>query len=167
MFDYNNPYGMYGIGANYGAQLRFPNQMMNQSPMMQNVPQQAQNTPQTSISAAIVPTIENVENVQMAPGEIKIIMIQNNPNYMAIRVADRAGFVSTEYRETHIVDPKTLNSVPQYAPIESVEALKNEIQQLKNMIGGGLNESDAKHAVRSEQSGNEQPVRNGSKRRTD
>lgn len=68
MFDYNNPYGMYGIGANYGAQQRFPNQMMNQPPMMQNVPQQAQNTPQTSISAAIVPTIENVEKCSNGTG---------------------------------------------------------------------------------------------------
>lgn len=141
MYDFNpyNPYNSY-----IATQQRFGNQMMNQPPMMQSQPQQA------GIGVAQVPTIEHVEQVQMTPGEMKIVLIQNNPNYMAIRVADRAGFVST-----HIVDPKTLKTVQQYAPIESVAVLRDEIEQLKRMIGGVANEPNAKHAVREEQSGNE------------
>lgn len=149
MFDFN-PYSPYN--SYMAAQQRFGGQPMNQPSMMQNAPQQAQNI---GITVAQVPTIEHVEQVQMAPGERKLVLVQNNPNFLAIRVADQAGFVSTEYRVTQVVDPKTLKTVPQYASVESVEALKNEIQQLKNIIGGVLNESNAKPSVRTEQPGNE------------
>lgn len=57
---------------------------------------------------AIVPTINDVERVQMTPGERKVVLIQNSPNIHAIRAADAAGFVATEYRESKVIDPKSL-----------------------------------------------------------
>ena len=79
MFDYNNPYGMYGIGANYGAQQRFPNQMMNQPPMMQNVPQQAQNTPQSNFNWLHFKGVDELDKITLSAGETIWFMIENEP----------------------------------------------------------------------------------------
>lgn len=94
---------------------------------------------ETKITVAQVPTIEQVERVQMLPGEIKIVLVQNNPDFLAIRAADNAGFVTTQYRTSTIIDPKTMQSQAQYASVQSVAELKNEINEIKKALGGALN----------------------------
>ena len=124
---YANPYQM---GAQQYGQMGY-----NPYPQMQN--------PQVGAAASIVvaqvPTVEHVEQVQMAPGERKIVLVQNNPDFIAIRVADNAGFVKTEYRMSQIVDPKTLQGKPQYAPVQAVIELKNEVEEIKKALGGVVN----------------------------
>lgn len=113
--------------------------------MMQAPSQPMQYQQENRISVARVPTIDHVEQVQMAPGEMKIVLIQNNPDVLAIRVADTAGFVSTEYRTSQVFDPKA-GSQMQFASYQDVAKLKREVEEIKNAIGG-LN--DAKPTVKS------------------
>lgn len=120
---------MYGMNP-YNFQFMQQPQYMQQPQM---VPQEAQ------ITVAQVQTIDQVERVQMLPGERKIVLVQNDPNFLAIRVANNAGFVSTEYRTSQIIDPKTMQQQVQYAPVQAVVELKNEVDELKKMIGGKKN----------------------------
>lgn len=118
-------------------------QYMQQPQVMQ--PQEAQ------ITVAQVPTVDQVERVQMLPGERKIVLVQNDPNFLAIRVANNAGFVSTEYRTSQIIDPKNMQQQVQYAPVQAVIDLKNEVDKLKEMIGGSKRaKSNSGDAVRAE-----------------
>ena len=99
---------------------------------------------------AIVPTINDVEHVQMTPGERKVVLIQNSPNIHAIRAADAAGFVATEYRESKVIDPKSLapeQPQQQYASIQEVNDLKTEIAKLKSMLEGANAKPTAKSAA--------------------
>lgn len=98
---------------------------------------------------AIVPTINDVERVQMTPGERKVVLIQNSPNIHAIRAADAAGFVATEYRESKVIDPKSLapEQPQQYASIQEVNDLKTEIAKLKSMLEGVNAKSASKSAA--------------------
>lgn len=99
---------------------------------------------------AIVPTINDVERVQMTPGERKVVLIQNSPNIHAIRAADAAGFVATEYRESKVIDPKSLapeQPQQQYASIQEVNDLKTEIAKLKSMLEGVNAKSTSKSAA--------------------
>ena len=98
---------------------------------------------------AIVPTINDVERVQMTPGERKVVLIQNSPNIHAIRAADAAGFVATEYRESKTIDPKSLapEQPQQYASIQEVNDLKTEIAKLKSMLEGVNAKSTSKSAA--------------------
>lgn len=125
-------------------------QQMQQLQQMQQMQYMQQQRPQSNITVAQVPTIDHVEQVQMVPGERKIVLVQNNPDCFAIRVADNAGFVTTEYRMSQPFDPKSQAQQVQYAPMQAVMELKNEIEQLKGMIGGVGHEPDAVNAVRKQ-----------------
>lgn len=120
-------------------------------------PQQMQNTQTlqqgmkvSGITVVQVPTIDHVEQVQMFPGERKIVLVQNNPDFMAIRVADNAGFVNTEYRITQVFDPKSTQQQVQYAPMETVVQLKNELDEIKKALEGKDAKSTSRNAARSE-----------------
>ena len=120
-------------------------------------PQQMQNTQTlqqgmkvSGITVVQVPTIDHVEQVQMFPGERKIVLVQNNPDFMAIRVADNAGFVNTEYRITQVFDPKSTQQQIQYAPMETVVQLKNELDEIKKALEGKDAKSTSRNAARSE-----------------
>lgn len=133
-----NPYGYF-----------FPQNAQQQPFMPQNIMQHQPQEPR--ITVAQVPTIEHVEQVQMAPNDRKIVLIQNNPDVMAIRVADNAGFVSTEYRKSQIFDPKSETSQVQYAPYQAVAKLQKEVEELKKAIGGVKDAKPAsKPTIRSE-----------------
>lgn len=134
-----NPYNQYGYPPVQASQMQFYPQ--NQIPISQ----------EARITVAQVPTIEQIDRVQMMPGERKIILVQDNPDFLAIRVADGAGFVKTEYRTSKVIDPKTLKDQIQYAPVQSVIELKKEVDKIKEAIGGGLNaESNSKPVSGSE-----------------
>ena len=113
-------------------------QQQMQQQMQQNIPQIPMQYQQQDLrmTVAQVPTIEHVEQVQMAPNDRKIILVQNDPDVMAIRVADNAGFVSTEYRRSKVFSPKSDSQQIQYAPYQTVEKLREEIEELKKLVGG-------------------------------
>lgn len=150
---YYSPAAGYGAGYPYQApQMGAFSSAMMQPGMMQNAAQTATQTQfsplqETKITAALVPTVDQVERVQMLPGERKIILVQNDPNFLAIRVADNAGFVSTEYRTSQVIDPKTAAQQVQYAPVQAVLELKSEVDELKKMIGGTANAKSADEPV--------------------
>lgn len=129
---YNNPYGQNPY------LYQQPQQYMQQIGM--NQPQQPQ---EMRITVAQVPTVDQVERVQMLPNERKIVLVQNDPNLLAIRVADAAGWVSTEYRTSSIIDPKTMQQQVQYAPIQSVMELKSDVEKIKEILGGAMNAKPA------------------------
>lgn len=150
---YGNPYmtnmpSPYG----YGAQNSFYNQPNNFTP---NQYGQAQMGAQTQTSAGItvgqVATIEQVEQVQLMPGEKKIILVQNAP-VMAIRIADQMGLVQTEYRKLEAFDPRQSQPAKtEYAPLSEVEQLKTQMKQLYNELnaikGGSNNGKPSKQSV--------------------
>lgn len=114
-------------------QMQQQNSFVPQAVMQPSMQYQTQ---EPRITVAQVPTIEHVEQVQMSPNDRKIILIQNDPDVMAIRVADNAGFVSTEYRRSKVFDPKSNSQQVQYAPYQTVEKLREEIEEIKRLVGG-------------------------------
>lgn len=121
-----------------------------QPQQMQNAQVLQQGMKMSGITVVQVPTVDHVEQVQMLPGERKIVLVQNNPDFMAIRVADNAGFVSTEYRMTQVFDPKSTQQQVQYAPMETVMQLKNELDEIKKALEGKDAKSTSRNAARSE-----------------
>lgn len=88
---FNNPYSMQNM-----------QNMQNQN-FMNNYPA-PQNTQQGGMEIINVQTIQQVEQVQIAPGQRKLIMVQNEP-VVAVRVADNMGLASTEYYKLMKFDP--------------------------------------------------------------
>lgn len=121
-----------------------------QPQQMQNAQALQQGMKMSGITVVQVPTVDHVEQVQMLPGERKIVLVQNNPDFMAIRVADNAGFVNTEYRMTQVFDPKSTQQQVQYAPMETVMQLKNELDEIKKALEGKDAKSTSRNAARSE-----------------
>ena len=121
-----------------------------QPQQMQNAQALQQGMKMSGITVVQVPTVDHVEQVQMLPGERKIVLVQNNPDFMAIRVADNAGFVSTEYRMTQVFDPKSTQQQVQYAPMETVMQLKNELDEIKKALEGKDAKSTSRNTARLE-----------------
>ena len=121
-----------------------------QPQQMQNAQALQQGMKMSGITVVQVPTVDHVAQVQMLPGERKIVLVQNNPDFMAIRVADNAGFVSTEYRMTQVFNPKSTQQQVQYAPMETVVQLKNELDEIKKALEGKDAKSTSRNAARSE-----------------
>lgn len=143
---------MYG-GYNPYAFNPYNQQYLMQQQQMQQIQQMQQPQPESKvpgITVVQVPTIDHVEQIQMLPGERKIVLVQNNPDFMAIRVADNAGFVSTEYRMTQVFNPKSTQQQVQYAPMETVVQLKNELDEIKKALEGKDAKSTSRNAARSE-----------------
>lgn len=118
------------------------------NPYFQQFQQSFQPQPQQpSISVAFVPTVADVERVEMRPGERKIVLVQNDPNFLAIRVADMAGYTQTEYRTSQPFDPKTTQGTPQLAPADMVQALSGRVDELEKKLEGILNAKPARNAA--------------------
>ena len=89
---FNNPYSMQNMqNQNF----------MNNYPAPQNT---QPNTQSGGMEIINVQTIQQVEQVQIAPGQRKLIMVQNEP-VVAVRVADNMGLASTEYYKLIKFDP--------------------------------------------------------------
>lgn len=135
-------YSPYGYTSGYGIQgaqfSPFASALGNYQQMQAQLPAEAQ------ITVAQVPTVDHVEQVQMRPGERKIILVQNDPNFLAIRVADTAGFVTTEYRTSQVIDPKSATQQIQYASVHAVMELKKEVDGLREMIEKGVVDNGSK-----------------------
>lgn len=129
MFDYNNPWGMYGIGANYGGMSNFNNQPMNLSPNIQNTPQQAQSVPQSTSHSNMdwirVNTMEDVERVTVQPNSKAWIMLSNEPVFV-LKTADGMGLTTTDaYRFEKVSGDKK----PEYVTREEFNNLINSIKK--------------------------------------
>lgn len=142
---------MYG-GYNPYAFNPYNQQYLMQQQQMQQMQQVQPESKVPGITVVQVPTIDHVEQIQMLPGERKIVLVQNNPDFLAIRVADNAGFVNTEYRMSKVFDPKAAQQQQQvqYAPLDSVVQLKKELDDLKKMMEGKDAKSTSRNAARSE-----------------
>ena len=126
-------------------------------PMQQQYnPQPMQQPRQAEITVAQVPTIEQVEQVQLMPGDKKIILVQNAP-VIAIRIADQMGLVSTEYRRTEVFDPHAQAAqqpAVEYAPMSAVQQLQDEIIKLSQELDGMKGENNrGKPAKRTDANG--------------
>ena len=129
MFDYNNPWGMYGVGANYGGMSNFNNQPMNLSPNMQNAPQQAQSAPQSTTHSNMdwirVNNMADVERVTVQPNNKAWIMLANEPIFV-LKTADGMGLTTTDaYRFEKISDGKK----PEYVTREEFEDFVNSLKK--------------------------------------
>jgi hypothetical protein len=104
------------------------------------------------VEVAYVPTINHVEQVQLQPGQRKIIMIQNEYT-MATRVADSMGLVNTEYyrlvkfnpaENNNTITANTANFVTQ----EQLETRLNAVMQdILSSITGGKNEEKGAETI--------------------
>lgn len=139
---------MYG-GYNPYAFNPYNQQYLMQQQQMQQMQPEAK---VQGITVVHVPTIDHVEQVGMLPGDRKIVLIQNNPDVMAIRVADNAGFVNTEYRKSQVFDPKAAQQQQQvqYAPLDSVVDINNRLEKIEKMMEGKDAKSTSRNAARSE-----------------
>ena len=139
---------MYG-GYNPYAFNPYNQQYLMQQQQMQQMQPEAK---VPGITVVHVPTIDHVEQVGMLPGDRKIVLIQNNPDVMAIRVADNAGFVYTEYRKSQVFDPKAAQQQQQvqYAPLDSVVDINNRLEKIEKMMEGKDAKSISRNAARSE-----------------
>lgn len=139
---------MYG-GYNPYAFNPYNQQYLMQQQQMQQMQPEAK---VPGITVVHVPTIDHVEQVGMLPGDRKIVLIQNNPDVMAIRVADNAGFVNTEYRKSQVFDPKAAQQQQQvqYAPLDSVVDINNRLEKIEKMMEGKDAKSTSRNAARSE-----------------
>lgn len=129
MFDYNNPWGMYGVGSNYGAMGGFNSQPMNLSQNMQNTPQQAQSVPQSTQHSNMdwirVNTMEDVERVTVQPNSKAWIMLANEPVFV-LKTADGMGLTTTDaYRFEKVSGDKK----PEYVTREEFDNFVNSLKK--------------------------------------
>ena len=101
-----NPYGYPSPSPVYG----YPSPSMPQPAPGMNIPQ---NTPPNGMEVVPVPTIQQVEQVGLQPGQRKLIMVQNEP-VVASRSADNMGLITTEYYRLEKFVPGAV-SAPQAA----------------------------------------------------
>lgn len=152
---YGNPYmpTMPNVPQPFGysPQNGLYNQTNNFTPSQYGQAQMGAQAQTNGITVGQVATIEQVEQVQLMPGEKKIILVQNAP-IMAIRIADQMGLVQTEYRKLEAFDPRqTQPAQTEYAPLAEVEQLKSQMKQLYNELnaikGGNANGKPSKQPV--------------------
>lgn len=87
------------------------------------------------LNAAQVATIDQVEQVQMSPGERKIIIVQNQP-VVAMRTADNMGLVNTRFFQLVDYNPHAQKTAVQgeFAPLAVVQEMQAQITELSEQI---------------------------------
>lgn len=127
MFDYNNPYGMYGIGSNFGNMQGFNNQPMNLSQQQINPQNRANIQPQTNMDWIRVNSMEDVERVTVQPNSKAWIMLANEPIFV-LKTADGMGLTTTDaYRFEKVTGEKKV----EYVTREEFEAFKKMFEPEK------------------------------------
>lgn len=103
MFEQYSPYGYTMPQFNQFSQFGQPTQ---------NLPQRPQ---QSGPDWMQVPTVKQVEQIQVQPGGKAWVMVQNEPVF-ALRVADQMGLVTTSYYRFEKYDPDATaaTSSPEY-----------------------------------------------------
>ena len=93
------------------------------------------------VIAVVVPTVNDVEQTRVLPGETKFVLVQNAP-VLAIRMADKTGLnITTEYRHTEVFDPKAMQQKAEEAQVNIIQQLQQEMQEIKKQLGGLTNAS--------------------------
>lgn len=80
-----------------------------------------------------VQTIQQVEQVQVQPGQRKMVLVQNEP-IIANRTADSMGLVTTDYFRLERFDP---NAIPAQAPAQNyvtVEQLEERLSAFADSL---------------------------------
>lgn len=117
-FNNFNPYVMGNFGQNannYGQQMQQPQ------------PQGG------GLDIVAVQNVQQVEQVQINPGQRRLVMVQNEP-VVAMRTADNMGLASTEYYQLVKFDPTARTNVQavdgnKYVTEEQLEARLNEFMR--------------------------------------
>lgn len=129
---------MYGMGMGQpvpyidpmSGQLVMPQmQSIQTSGIMQNNAQPRTNT----MEVIPVQTIQQVEQVQVQPGQRKMVLVQNEP-IIANRTADSMGLVTTDYFRLERFDP---NAIPAQAPAQNyvtVEQLEERLSAFADSL---------------------------------
>lgn len=95
------------------------------------------------INVCSVQRLEDVQQVQMAYGEKKLIFVDNT-NIIAFKFCDNMGAISTEYRETKVFEPKKQQLDEQAAAFAQ---LQGEIDSLKKQLGALTNNGQSKKST--------------------
>lgn len=138
-YDFNNSFGNFNnfnpyVMGNFGQNNNNYGQQMQQ-------PQQAQ---AGGLDIVTVQNVGQVEQVQINPGQRRLVMVQNEP-VVAMRVADNMGLASTEYYQLVKFDPMSRTNVQtvdnnKYITDEQLETrLREFMETIKK--GAGTNES--------------------------
>ena len=130
-FNNFNPYAMGNFvqnANNYGQQM-----------------QQQQTQQAGGLDIVTVQNVGQVEQVQINPGQRRLVMVQNEP-VVAMRTADNMGLASTEYYQLVKFDPTARTNVQavdgnKYITEERLEARLRELMETINKKGAGTNES--------------------------
>lgn len=113
-----------------GGMMNQPMQRQQPMQMMQAQPQQMQ---QTGPDWIRVPSVQNVEQVSVQPGQTVWIMVQSAPVF-AVREADKVGLTSTEFYRFEKFDPAAMQPVQQadtgISP-EAFEALSKRLEAIE------------------------------------
>jgi len=95
-------------------------------------PTYAQNT-RSNFEWIMVPTVNQVENVGVQPGQKAWIMVQNEPIF-ALRTADQMGLVQTDYYKFEKWVPTAESARSEYVTKDQMEqAIQNAIRELKGV----------------------------------
>lgn len=97
-----NPYG-YPMYGPYSPSQPFPVGQGNLYQTNQQMPSQSQ---QSGPDWIMAPSVKQVEQVGVQPGQKAWIMVQNEPVF-ALRTADQMGLVTTDYYRFEKIDPNT------------------------------------------------------------
>ena len=134
-FNNFNPYTMGNFGQNnnnYGQQMQ----------------QQTQQQAGGGLDIVTVQNVGQVEQVQINPGQRRLVMVQNEP-VVAMRVADNMGLASTEYYQLVKFDPTARTNVQavdgnKYITEEQLEARLRELMETIKK-GEAANESTSRN----------------------
>jgi hypothetical protein len=110
MAGYFNPYGFnpYGMATGY--------------PPPSGMPQPQQQVPQSGPDWIMAPSVKQVEQVSVQPGQKAWVMVQNDAVF-ALRTADNMGLVTTDYYRFEKFDPEAVaGPAPQYVTREEFDA---------------------------------------------
>lgn len=121
----------------YGAYGYNPYQMY-QSMQTQSVQQTLQPPQNNGVDVAYVSDVQQVERLQLAAGQKRIVIVQNEP-VIAMRSADQMGLVNTDYYRLEKIDinnQQTTTAGPDYVTREQMEARIAELcAQLQAITG--------------------------------
>lgn len=129
MFD---PYQANPYLAQFNSPYNAPNPFTSPQPQTQS------QAPQTAVLYA--PTAKDFAGVSVQPGRQALVIAQNEP-FMAFKVADNMGMVTTSLYRIEQIDEAALSAtVQEYA----TKAEFNQLQQIVQQIVDGLTQANAK-----------------------
>lgn len=129
-------YGFYNPCGSFGPLQNFPQwQGMSGYVPAGKTPAQLQ---QSGPDWIMAPSIKQVEQVGVQPGQKAWIMVQNEPVF-ALRTADQMGLVTTDYYRFEKIDPNTAGAAPNADYITRQE-LDSRLKELLESLNAGKKE---------------------------